>query len=78
MEYRTLGKNGPKVSRIGLGCNNFGGRLDLEGTRKVVDKALDLGITFFDTSDSYGTGGSEKFLGQTLGKRRGDIHANHA
>ncbi len=73
MEYRTLGKNGPKVSRIGLGCNNFGGRLDLEGTRKVVDKALDLGITFFDTSDSYGTGGSEKFLGQTLGKRRGDI-----
>lgn len=73
MEYRTLGKNGPKVSRIGLGCNNFGGRLDLEGTRKVVDKALDLGITFFDTSDSYGTGGSEKFLGQVLGKRRGDI-----
>ncbi len=79
METRTFGKNGPKVSVVGLGCNNFGGRLDLEGTRKVVHKALDLGITLFDTADTYGGrgygnyGGSEKDLGEVLGPRRKDI-----
>jgi aryl-alcohol dehydrogenase-like predicted oxidoreductase len=78
MEYRTLGRNGPRVSRNGLGCNNFSGRLDFEGTIKVVHKALDLGITLFDTSDSYGNklghiGGSEEFLGRILGHRRKDI-----
>ena len=74
MDYRTLGKAGPKVSRVGLGCNNFGGRLDFEGSRKVVHKALDLGITLFDTADSYGkNGGSEECLGRILGERRGDI-----
>ncbi len=79
METRTLGKNGPQVSVIGLGCNNFGGRLDLEGTRKVVGKALDLGINFFDTADIYGGrtynnyGGSEMDLGAALGSRRKDI-----
>ena len=54
MDRRSLGKNGPKVSVVGIGCNNFGGRLDLEGTRKVVHKALDLGVTLFDTADVYG------------------------
>jgi aryl-alcohol dehydrogenase-like predicted oxidoreductase len=59
------------VSRVGLGCNNFGGRLDLEQTRAVVDAALDAGVTFFDTADVYGNrGGSERFLGEVLEGRR--------
>jgi aryl-alcohol dehydrogenase-like predicted oxidoreductase len=59
------------VSRVGLGCNNFGGRLDLEQTRAVVDAALDAGVTFFDTADIYGNrGGSERFLGEALEGRR--------
>jgi aryl-alcohol dehydrogenase-like predicted oxidoreductase len=73
MEYRTLGKAGPKVSCVGLGCNNFGARLPLEGTRAVVAKALDLGINFFDTADSYGKGSSEECLGKALGVRRKDV-----
>jgi len=63
-----------EVSEIGLGCNNFGIRIDLEGTRKVVAKALDLGVTFFDTADNYGNfGGSETLLGQVLGNDRKKI-----
>jgi len=74
MESRALGKSGLKVSVVGLGCNNFGGRIDLEASRKVVDKALDLGITLFDTADVYGNkGGSETILGELLGERRKDI-----
>lgn len=79
METRKIGKNGPQVSIVGLGCNNFGGRLDLEATRKVVTKALDAGITLFDTADVYGGygygnyGGSEDQLGQVLGPRRKEI-----
>jgi aryl-alcohol dehydrogenase-like predicted oxidoreductase len=79
VETRVIGKNGPKVSVVGLGCNNFGGRLDIEATRKVVHKALDQGITLFDTADVYGGygygnyGGSEDYLGQILGARRKDI-----
>jgi aryl-alcohol dehydrogenase-like predicted oxidoreductase len=74
METRTLGKSGPTVSLVGLGCNNFGGRIDLAATRRVVDKALDLGITLFDTADVYGKrGGSETCLGEVLGKRRQNI-----
>ena len=62
------------MSVVGLGCNNFGMRIDLEATRKVVTKALDLGITLFDTADIYGNmGGSETMLGQVLGERRKDI-----
>lgn len=73
MEYRNLGRSGLKVSVVGLGCNNLGVRVDLEGTRLVVHKALDLGITLFDTADSYGNkGGSEELLGQALGSRRKD------
>ena len=74
MNYRTLGKSGLEVSVVGLGCNNFGMRIDIEATRKVVSKALDLGITLFDTADIYGNmGGSETMLGQVLGERRKDV-----
>ena len=74
MQFRNLGKSGLKVSLVGLGCNNFGARIDLEASRKVLDKALDAGITFFDTSDSYGKrGGSETILGKILGPRRKDV-----
>ena len=74
VELRNLGSSGLLVSAVGLGCNNFGGRIDLEASRKVVDKAIDLGITLFDTADIYGNrGGSETCLGEILGSRRKDI-----
>jgi aryl-alcohol dehydrogenase-like predicted oxidoreductase len=71
MKQRKLGDAGPQVSVVGLGCNNFGLRIDLEGSRKVIHKALDLGITLFDTADIYGSrGGSETMIGQILGGNR--------
>ena len=74
MEQRTLGKSGLLVSLVGLGCNNFGGRTDLETSRKVIHKSLDLGITLLDTADIYANkGGSETVLGEVLGARRKDI-----
>jgi len=74
MEIRNLGKSGLRVSAIGLGCNNFGGRLDLEATREVVHAAFDQGITLFDTADVYGErGGSEALMGEVLGTMRKDI-----
>ena len=74
MKLRNLGRSGLQVSLVGLGCNNFGGRLDLAATRKVVHRALDLGITLFDTADIYGERGrSEEYLGESLGDRRKDI-----
>lgn len=74
MEYRVLGRSGLKVSAVGLGCNNFGMLIDAEQTKAVVGKALDLGITLFDTADVYGEQGkSEEFLGQALGARRTDV-----
>lgn len=74
MRYTALGRSGLKVSVVGLGCNNFGGRLDLDRTREVVDAALDAGITFFDTADVYGNkGGSEDLLGQVLAGRRDQV-----
>ncbi len=74
MEIRNLGGSGLRVSAVGLGCNNFGQRLDVEGTRKVIHKALDVGITLFDTADVYGNrGGSETCMGEVLGDRRKDI-----
>jgi aryl-alcohol dehydrogenase-like predicted oxidoreductase len=67
MDLRNLGKSGLRVSIVGLGCNNFGARLDLDATRKVVDKAIDLGITLFDTADVYGNkGGSEDKFGMEM------------
>ena len=65
-----MGDSDLRVSRIGLGCNNFGRKLDLEGTRAVVDAALDAGVTFLDTAESYGDGDSERFLGEVLQGRR--------
>ncbi|HEY6606237.1 MAG TPA: aldo/keto reductase, partial [Gaiellaceae bacterium] len=71
MRTRRLGSEGPDVSVVGLGCNNFGNRVDLEGTRAVVDAALEAGVTFYDTADVYGNnGGSERFLGDVLEGRR--------
>ena len=73
MKHRTIGKSDLQVSAIGLGCNNFGyvASMDVEASRKVIDKAIDSGISFFDTSDSYGT--SENILGEILGERRKKI-----
>ena len=63
MDIRNLGGSGLRVSAVGLGCNNFGQRTDLETSRKVIHKAIDLGITLFDTADIYaGRGGSETVL----------------
>ncbi len=71
MEYRNLGSTGLKVSVVGIGCNNFGRRCDQGTTKSVVDKAIDAGITLFDTADVYGpTGLSEEYLGKALQGRR--------
>ena len=66
MELRRLGTSGLKVSAVGLGCNNFGMRIDQAQTLAVVDAALDAGITLFDTADIYGGSKSEVFLGEAL------------
>jgi aryl-alcohol dehydrogenase-like predicted oxidoreductase len=71
METRRIGSL--EVSVVGLGCNNFGGRLDAEATASVVDAALDAGINFLDTADIYGRTKSEEHLGRALGSRRGDV-----
>jgi len=74
MILRNLGRSGLRVSLVGLGCNNFGQRMDLASSTKVIHKALDAAITLFDTADVYGgRGGSETVLGQVLGDRRKDI-----
>jgi len=85
MEYRPLGRSGLLVSVVGLGCNNFGGRIDADASRAVIEAALDAGITLFDTADIYGgQGGSERILGDVIGSRRDDVvlatkfgHADH-
>lgn len=74
MRYVPLGSSGLQVSAVGLGCNNFGGRLDARATRAVVDAALDAGITLLDTADIYGDlGGSERHLGEALKGRRDQV-----
>jgi aryl-alcohol dehydrogenase-like predicted oxidoreductase len=75
MSYRRLGASGLVVSVVGLGCNNFGRKLNADGTREVVDAAFDAGITLFDTADIYGTphGASEEVLGAALKGRRDEI-----
>ncbi|GEM86692.1 aldo/keto reductase [Meiothermus granaticius] len=71
MEERNVGNSGLRVSRVGLGCNNFGGRIGVAASKAVIRKALDLGITLFDTADVYGNrGGSETILGTYLGSER--------
>jgi len=73
MRYRPLGHSGLLVSVAGLGCNNFGRRLDTEATRSVIDAAIDAGITLLDTADMYGTGRSEEILGEVLAGRRDQV-----
>ena len=74
MRYQPLGNSGLLVSVIGLGCNNFGGRIDVRQARAVVDAAIDAGITLFDTAEMYGTnGGSELALGEILDGRRDKV-----
>jgi aryl-alcohol dehydrogenase-like predicted oxidoreductase len=74
VESVQLGDSGLVASRVGLGCNNFGGRIDLDATRAVVEAALDVGITFLDTAEVYGNGGgSERYLGEILEGRRDEV-----
>jgi aryl-alcohol dehydrogenase-like predicted oxidoreductase len=74
MQYRKLGSSDLKLSVLGLGCNNFGGRTDVETTRKVIHHALDAGINHFDTADVYGgEGKSEDYMGQVMGPRRKEM-----
>lgn len=73
MEYRTLGRSGLQVSLAGMGCNNFGGKLDQAASTEIVNAALDEGITFFDTAAMYNDGHSEECLGAALGSRRGEV-----
>src|SRR5580765_5344849 len=76
MKPRKLGKNGPNVSSIGLGCmsmsQSYGARDDAESIR-AIHRALDLGVTFFDTAAIYGEGHNETLVGRGLGTRRGDV-----
>ena len=71
MQTRKVGSL--HVSAVGLGCNNFGWRIDAEASAKVIDAAIESGVTLFDTADRYGKGQSEDFLGRALGKRRDEI-----
>jgi aryl-alcohol dehydrogenase-like predicted oxidoreductase len=74
MRQNQLGRSELTVSAVGLGCNNFGRRLDRAGTRAVIDAALDAGITFFDTADVYGgDGASERLIGEALEGRRDGV-----
>jgi aryl-alcohol dehydrogenase-like predicted oxidoreductase len=73
VQQQPLGDSGLTVSRVGLGCNNFGGRIDKERSRAVVEAALEAGITFFDTAHSYGDGLSEAYLGELLEGRRDQV-----
>jgi len=70
MRTRSLGDGGPEVSIVGLGTNNFGGRINYEQSLAVVDAALEAGVTLFDTADIYGQGTSEEFIGRALEGRR--------
>jgi len=73
VETARLGRSDLYVSRVGLGCNQFGRKLDREATRAVIEAALEVGVTFFDTADVYGSGESERFIGAALGRRRADV-----
>src|SRR5690242_7509578 len=73
MTYRQLGDSGLTVSTVGLGCNNFGRRIDQEATNAVVRTAIDAGVTLFDTADIYGQGASEEMLGLALGSERENV-----
>jgi aryl-alcohol dehydrogenase-like predicted oxidoreductase len=70
MDYRALGASGLHISAIGLGCNPFGNEVDEAGAAAIVNRALDLGVTYFDTADSYFEGRSEQYLGAALKGQR--------
>ena len=70
MKYRKLGSTGLEISEVGLGTNNFGGRLDYQSSDMVISQALDEGINFIDTSNSYGNSLSEEYIGRSLEGRR--------
>lgn len=73
MEIRQLGGDGPALSVVGLGCNNFGMKLGFEASAAVIDAAIDAGITHLDTAEMYGEGKSEEFIGAALGNRRDEV-----
>lgn len=74
MNYRNIGNSGLVVSEVGIGCNNFGARIGKDDSRAVIGKALDLGVTLFDTADLYGNrGGSEEILGEVLAPHRDEV-----
>jgi len=73
MRFRQLGNSGLTVSVVGLGANNFGWRLDLQRSRPVIEAALEAGINFIDTSDSYDKGNSEQILGEVLRGSRDEV-----
>ena len=74
MRTRGLGSSDLEVTVVGLGCNNFGSRIDEAASRAVIDAALDAGVTFFDTADVYGNrGGSEEIIGRALEGRRDQV-----
>jgi aryl-alcohol dehydrogenase-like predicted oxidoreductase len=72
MDFRRLGNTGMRVSAVGVGCNPFGNEVDAAVASRIVHRALDLGVTYFDTADSYFNGRSEEYLGRALEGRRGD------
>jgi aryl-alcohol dehydrogenase-like predicted oxidoreductase len=73
MEYRKLGSSGLRISAVGLGCNPFGNEVDVATAEKIVTTAIDNGVTYFDTADSYFAGRSEEYLGAALKGRRDDV-----
>ena len=73
MEYRSLGNSGLRVSVAGLGCNNFGMRIDYDKTVEVLNAAIDAGVNFFDTARMYGGGKSEEFMGEALKGKRDQV-----
>jgi len=73
MQYRRVGKSGLMVSAMGIGCNPFGIEVDLPTSKAIVHRAIDHGITYFDTADSYSRGTSEDYLGQALEGRRQNV-----
>ena len=73
MQYRNLGKSGLKVSVIGVGTNQFGGKVDLETTKSILAAAIEAGINFIDTADIYQKGRSETLIGEALEGRRHEV-----
>ena len=76
MEYRTLGRNGPRVSVLGFGCGAIGGLLvkgERDDQRRTVARALEAGVTYFDTAKAYGNGRSEETIGPILRELKADV-----